>query len=433
MELIAIRWFESAEEVDEVLLPPSLEVAFGMSSAAGLAGALVSLNLIPVLIDTVGTSTAYMIMASFPALSLCLAILYSVMDYWAAPIMGFDDEYEEDVPALDVCKSLSAPCWILFLMGGTLWALLYIVLLYLTDYIVEKWNGEYDNVESARFASAAYGVGLFASLITGWSVEKFGKPLMMLLAGCLLFSASCFLISFTNIHPLVTCIAFGICLGLFEPTLYSCLASTLPEKGSDTAFTWSALVFQVSCFALPFGFCALHDSLGSYDLVFQICGGVGIFNTILVLILWWIAPHLQEVNRVVRTHHFRTVVVLQDKRKLLHPPRRHSYNGGELNAIHKILKEEEAIEVNPLNSRLHLEEPQLVQILGSPKVASPLTGGSNKAFTMPVNYFSKLTEPIMKFEPITTPDKEDAVFKVISTQDVEPTDDELRNMWTNRT
>jgi len=437
MELIAMRWFESTEDGEEHN-PPSLEVAFGVSSASGLAGALVSLNLIPYLIEVVGTSTAYMILAFFPALSVSFAILYAVIDYWAAPIIGFDDEFEEDTPAMEVCRSLSAPCWILFMMGGTLWALLYIVLLYLTDYIAEKWDGQYSNAESARFASVSYGVGLVSSLLAGWVVEKFSKPLIMLLSGCLIFSASCFIISWTNLHPLVSCIAFGLCLGLFEPTLYSCLASVLPEKGSDTAFTWSALIFQVSCFAIPFGFGALHDYLGSYNLVFQICGGVGVLNAVLVLLLWWIAPHLQDVNRVVRTHqhYFRTVVVLQDKRKLL-PPRRHSYNGGELNAIHMILKEkrpEEEIGVDPLNSHLHLEEPRLLEFLDTARSPPPQhAAAANKgAFTMPVNYFSKLTEPVMSFVPITTPEKDDEIF-VVATGVPEPTDDELRtSFWNNR-
>lgn len=138
----------------------------------------------------------------------------------------------------------------------------------------------------------------------GWFVEKFGRPLLLLFLGCLIFTGTCFLMSLSSsmVTPIVGCVgthffsfysvsfgtgaartfgffwcmgipkrltlvtrffffcmgpiwgwrcnwpalAFGLCLGLFEPTLYTCLAAVLPEKGSSTAFTFSSLIFQVS-------------------------------------------------------------------------------------------------------------------------------------------------------------------------------------------
>ena len=107
-----------------------------------------------------------------------------------------------------------------------------------------------------------YSITPHADISEGWLVEKFGRPLLLLFIGCVIFTGSCFLMSLTMVHPIVGCIgmlsvlfypsssndiAFGLCLGLFEPTLYTCLAAVLPEKGSSTAFTFSSLIFQVCC------------------------------------------------------------------------------------------------------------------------------------------------------------------------------------------
>jgi hypothetical protein len=134
MELIAMRWFESVEENPGNTPSPSLEFAFGFNSAFGLAGAVVgrdpsflfvppssrsllsvssllsvfhppmsallcppylflpsrppflskrkktqnslALNLVPLLIELLGSATAFMIFALFPAFALSVRIFY---------------------------------------------------------------------------------------------------------------------------------------------------------------------------------------------------------------------------------------------------------------------------------------------------------------------------------------------------------------------
>lgn len=131
-----------------------------------------------------------------------LAIVYAVVDDWATPILELDEEEEEHVGMIEVheelvvcltfqvCKSLSPACWILFTMGGSLWALLYIILVFLTDYMVEKWDfctvtarasfsPHPANIESGRYTSIAFGIGIVSSLaagLTSHSCSSFPRP-----------------------------------------------------------------------------------------------------------------------------------------------------------------------------------------------------------------------------------------------------------------
>jgi len=150
----------------------------------------------------------------------------------------------------------------------------------------------------------------------------------------------------------------------------------LPEKGSHVAFTFSSLIFQISCFGLPFAFGYIHDYSDppSYDKVFLISGGIGGFNTLLVLLLWRIAPKIQEIQRVVlNRQYYRPVVVLRDKRGRKRR-RRHSFNVGELETLKEKIEEKKGlrindiVNVNPLTSQFYKEDPQLLSVLYTPDV-----------------------------------------------------------------
>jgi hypothetical protein len=51
--------------------------------------------------------------------------------------------------------------------------------------------------------------------------------------------------------------------GFFEPTVNCATARELPEEGSDTAYSYAAIIFQVILFLAPFGFTIVHDNLQS--------------------------------------------------------------------------------------------------------------------------------------------------------------------------
>eukprot|EP01126_Amoeba_proteus_P010354 TRINITY_DN14020_c0_g2_i8.p1 TRINITY_DN14020_c0_g2~~TRINITY_DN14020_c0_g2_i8.p1 ORF type:complete len:481 (+),score=71.57 TRINITY_DN14020_c0_g2_i8:458-1900(+) len=400
MELIAMRWFEPEGPRSSV---PSLELAFGVNSGFGLAGSLFALNVIPLLIVIVGTTSAYMFMSLIPTLSVCVAIFYAVIDFWATPEIGLADEEDEDTNLQEVCRTLSVPYWILFFMGGSLWALLYIVLVFLTDYMTEKWA--YTNIQSGQFTSLAFGAGIFSSLSTGWFMGKFGNALALLFGGCVLFTVMCFLASCTMMHPGIASVAFGVCLGIFEPTLYTCLAAVLPEKGLSTAFMFTALFFQISLFGLPFFFGYIHDLTNSYDMVFQISGGIGVLNILLVVYLWGFEPNLQNVVDVVyNRQYFRPVVVIRKKHH--RRPRRHSITLGELdNLVEKLDRKnaQDVINLEPLSSNLSAENPALLSLIYDNEEKLGLHGSIARPSSLPTNFFSKLTEKVIKIEPVAVP------------------------------
>lgn len=55
-------------------------------------------------------------------------------------------------------------------------------------------------------------------------------------------------------------LGFGISMGLYEPCLYTAIALVSPEKGQSVAFAFSAVVFQLSLFVIPFIIGYLHDA-----------------------------------------------------------------------------------------------------------------------------------------------------------------------------
>lgn len=57
-------------------------------------------------------------------------------------------------------------------------------------------------------------------------------------------------------------------IGFFEPTVNSALARVLPDEGSDTAYSFAAIIFQVILFIAPFCFSYVHDEIQSIRYVF---------------------------------------------------------------------------------------------------------------------------------------------------------------------
>jgi len=179
-------------------------------------------------------------------------------------------------------------------MCGTLWSIIYVIMVFLTDYLVEKWN--YSNLAAGRYASLVFLVGTPVSILTGWFVGRKGKVLTILVLGASIFTISCLALGLTHIDPLFGIIGIGVATGFYEPTVFTSIAKVLPEEGSDTAYTFTSLIFQFVLFVAPFGFGVIHDSTDKYDLVFILCSLVGIANVFLTMWLGALSPELQDTD-----------------------------------------------------------------------------------------------------------------------------------------
>lgn len=149
MELICMRWFKEGDSA-----PPSLEFAFGVGSSAGMLGGVAGLNVIPWLLEYFADNgtVGMLIFSSVPLLAFLLAVIYWFVDSWATPCMLFNLERpviclviglkseEQGEEFFSIIKALPRPYWILFVMSGTLWSLLYVLLVFLTDFLHEKWD-----------------------------------------------------------------------------------------------------------------------------------------------------------------------------------------------------------------------------------------------------------------------------------------------------
>lgn len=295
MTLICMRWFLENDPI-----APTLEVSFGFTSAAGMLGAAAGLSGIPLLLEELHPDVfAYSIVDFVPAIAVTIAIIFFVIDYWADPLLNSRHQTEEVQPSVwTVIKSCSIEYWILFTMCGTLWSVIYVIMVFLTDYLTEKWK--MTNLESGIYSAFVFLVGVPVSIAIGWVISKKGMVLTLLGLGSITFTVSCIVLSVTKIHPLFGIIGLGIATGLFEPTVFTAIAMVLPEAGSDTAFSFTALIFQFVLFCAPFAFGVIRDHTGNYDLVFLLCSFFGIQNIAFTLWIGYLNPLLQhgatEVN-----------------------------------------------------------------------------------------------------------------------------------------
>lgn len=213
-------------------------------------------------------------------------------------------------------------------MNGTLWSMIYVIMVFLTDFLSEKW--EYSNFEAGNFffppykisswsvetndsfysqliiliiflgvySSIVFFVGVPVSIGTGWFISKNGRSITLIVLAGALFAWSCLVLGLTNMNPLAGIIGIGIATGMkliirflkstiilitsvistffilfifdvtnsvgfFEPTVNCALARVLPEEGSDTAYSFAAIIFQVILFVAPFFFGYVHDDISS--------------------------------------------------------------------------------------------------------------------------------------------------------------------------
>ena len=142
----------------------------------------------------------------------------------------------ETVSVWEVTKSLKATFWILWTMNGTLWSMIYVIMVFLTDFLSEKW--EYSNFKAGLFSfysffyysscviilfltkcigvysSIVFFVGVPVSIQTGWFISKYGKSITLIVLAGALFAWSCLILGLTNLNPLAGIIGIGVATGI---------------------------------------------------------------------------------------------------------------------------------------------------------------------------------------------------------------------------
>lgn len=305
MSLIKLRWF-----VENDIFSPTLELAFGVSAAAGMLGGSAGLIGIPWLLEIFPTNDtmAYALVNLTACAAVMISVGYWLLDYWAKDFLKTQPQNlqpEEQVSVWKVTKSLSGSYWILFTMIGTLWSIIYVITVIITDFLADKWFFQ-DNFQSGIYASIIFFVGVPVSIVTGWYVSKYGNSLSLIILSGVIFSWSCLMLGLTTFNPLAGIIGLGIATGVFEPTVSCATARCLPEEGSDTAYSFTAIIFQVILFAAPLLFSYFKDyqvehpldtdKFQSYDIVMIACSSIGILTIILAIWLSKINPDLEKVS-----------------------------------------------------------------------------------------------------------------------------------------
>jgi hypothetical protein len=157
--------------------------------------------------------------------------------------------------------------WILFVMCGTLWSIIYVIMVFLTDYIFEKW--EYSNVYAGQiagivwmlflvvclsvcidflgfhflfFTHEVFVVAMLTSVVSGLFVSHVGKVLTMLMLGGLLFTISCLILSLTTFSPFIGVVGIGTVRVNFSISVSFVLSCRI----GDGAFRTNCIFFYCS-------------------------------------------------------------------------------------------------------------------------------------------------------------------------------------------
>jgi hypothetical protein len=165
-----------------------------------------------------------------------------------------------------ILKSLSVKFWLLFTMVGSLWSIIYVIMVYLTDFLTEKWNMDEEFEAGTNldifFCSFGFGfgfgyafgyrfwsfgsgfslgfgfvfgfgfffsvclisiAGLYSSIVffigvpfsvgTGWFISKYGNSISLIIVAGAIFGWSCLILGLTNFHPIFGIVGIGLATG----------------------------------------------------------------------------------------------------------------------------------------------------------------------------------------------------------------------------
>uniref|UniRef100_A0A6B2L9Z2 Lysosomal dipeptide transporter MFSD1 n=1 Tax=Arcella intermedia TaxID=1963864 RepID=A0A6B2L9Z2_9EUKA len=201
-DMIALRWFDNESS-------PSIEIAFGLIGSFGMLGFVLAFNLIPSLLNLFSHMAnaealrmAVLCLSIIPAVTVVINIYYIVLDWYAEPILELDLVQDDEEPSiLESVKQLPLSYWLLFTINASSFALMYVIMLYSVDFMVEKWK--YDDVTAGRYSSGVYIAGIILSPLTGVMIHKFGKMITIIFLGLVLFGVGCLLLGITAWPPLI--------------------------------------------------------------------------------------------------------------------------------------------------------------------------------------------------------------------------------------
>eukprot|EP01125_Pyxidicula_operculata_P007959 TRINITY_DN2682_c0_g1_i1.p1 TRINITY_DN2682_c0_g1~~TRINITY_DN2682_c0_g1_i1.p1 ORF type:complete len:595 (-),score=59.60 TRINITY_DN2682_c0_g1_i1:142-1926(-) len=335
-DIVAMRWFDAYGATT-----PSLQFAFSVIAAVGMGGCIIGFNLVPVLLDffdpagrkdLYSLQLALLVLCVVPLIAFFLNIYYNILDWYATPYLGLDskdDEHGGNVFA--AVKELPLTYWLLFYITAASSSMIHVIMLYSVDYLTEKW--EFSNIEAGQISSGVYVTGIFISLGSGWVIAKYGKMVTLLFMGLLLFGTGCVLLgALDSINPIYAFILVGVGLGSLETTVWTAVASVIPDACIGPAFSFLSAIGAIILLVVPYGAGWVHDNYGSYDYVAYGCAAGAYSGLVAVLALYFLAPELQNVTDDVYTQFFVVRVVKHSKKRAA-LPRRHSIIGPDVKDI----------------------------------------------------------------------------------------------------
>eukprot|EP01128_Nolandella_sp_AFSM9_P004293 TRINITY_DN1900_c0_g1_i1.p1 TRINITY_DN1900_c0_g1~~TRINITY_DN1900_c0_g1_i1.p1 ORF type:complete len:783 (+),score=126.10 TRINITY_DN1900_c0_g1_i1:35-2383(+) len=341
-DIIIVRWFDPSE--DGVTL--SMELAFGVVSAAGMLGGAIGLNIVPLSLDFVRDTlvdyvpaadsllVALLFVAFIPLFTFILFCIFYVLDMYATPHLDLELDEDEDTSVRAAWKSLKSPFWILFLVLTLNYASIFILILFGPDYLQENWD--YNSTDASRGTSLIYLGGVVGSFLSGLVVSRFGHLVTLLGGGSILGAGGCLLLLLAPLPPYLGLSAIGLALGIMECCIWTGVGVVVPESASGIAFglLTANLCGSLSLYPYPAGY--YHETFGNYNIIPLY---ITLSTTVTLVgcgLLLWLAPGLQSPTAGGRYLYFIGVKMQRKKRFTIAPSRRR-HSLGSLMEVEEIL------------------------------------------------------------------------------------------------
>ena len=270
-DAILVRWFGGQKRRG-----PSLPFSFAICFALSIFGQFLGLNVIPMLHAYVGDlNKVYYVVAILCVTGWVSNVVYVLMDINASAELKLDSHQEHDVVTPLAIKQFPISFWLLMAISFFGYSCQYVFMIFASDYMHEKWG--YQPINASHMASLVYLLGMLIAPLVGFFIEKKGHATSFMGCGLIIFAVSSIMMMLLppEFSPLLPLLLMGVAYAAVPASIWSVVASIIPEHLSGTAYGTLTAFISLSLVVVPFCVGRIRDTFGSYEpmhLLFTFCG-----------------------------------------------------------------------------------------------------------------------------------------------------------------
>lgn len=278
---IIARWFMSG---DGEQVSPSVPLAYGMSFSGTLLGQFLGMTITPMVAET-SLEIALFVPACIMLGNFFFNILFVILDYKAAPVLGLD-EVDEESEEFSIRHIFHFPAvfWILSFISFFSYSQIWILMTFSTDYVHNEFDG-YSSSDAAHINSIMYGIPLILSPIVGYTLQKTKLFATIMTLGAVMLTLGEFMLTITWINPIITMSILGVAYCLVPAAIWPMINMIVREDMIATAFGLTTLIMAIGGVIGPTALGFMADDLGSYRYPFYVLCAMSCVGVLLCLVV----------------------------------------------------------------------------------------------------------------------------------------------------